>query len=386
MGSSVIDQDYPYDILHRGKSDESRHNKRINDAVKKQLKDIISQQDIITSEGNKKVKVKLKYLDQYRFRYNKDRMDEVGRDEFDDLTEGEELYRPQPGEEGGAGNEAGEEVYETEYTIEELTDMMIEELGLPDLRDTPKSEIVSDVLEWTDRRKETGVVLDKKKTILSNILRRAKQKQHKIIPFIKDDLRYRAWNVVDEKHSNAVVFLMMDRSGSMSEERIYAVKSLYFWIVQFLRRKYDRVDIKFIAHDTVAREMQEQEFFSIASGGGTSISSAYQLCREMIKYNYPSALWNIYCFHASDGDTYGDETECVKNISEIVALGAALFAYAEVTMDGPDVKRQKSRLITMIEKHLSKQPEVSVYSIGERKDILTALENFLRHSTRNAYA
>ena len=123
MGSTIIDNDFPHDIVHRGQRDANRHNKRVDEAVRKQLKDVISQQDIITSEGNKKVKVRLKYLDQYRFRHNPDRMDEVGRDEFDDLDDGEIIYEPGEGvgRPAKAGDEAGEELYETEYTLEELT-------------------------------------------------------------------------------------------------------------------------------------------------------------------------------------------------------------------------------------------------------------------------
>ena len=81
MSSSIIDQDFPYDIIHRGSKDAHRHNKRIDDAVRKQLKDIITQQDIITSEGNKKIKVRLKYLDQFRFIHNRNKVDVIGRDE-----------------------------------------------------------------------------------------------------------------------------------------------------------------------------------------------------------------------------------------------------------------------------------------------------------------
>ncbi len=89
MGSTIIEQDFPYDILRRGSRDADKHSKRVDDAARKQLKDIISQQDIITSEGNKKVKVRLKYLDQFRFLHNRDRQDTVGRDNYDELDDGE---------------------------------------------------------------------------------------------------------------------------------------------------------------------------------------------------------------------------------------------------------------------------------------------------------
>lgn len=388
MGSTIIEQDFPYDILRRGSRDADKHNKRVDDAVRKQLKDIISQQDIITSEGNKKVKVRLKYLDQFRFMHNRDKVDVVGRDNYDELEEGEILYRPKPGE-GGQGDEAGDsdggELFEAEYTVEELTDMMIDELELPDLDQTKKNEIISDVLEYTDRRKQSGVesCIDKKRTILSNIRRKKAMGKKKIV-YTKDDMVYRTWNISEERYSNAVIFLMMDRSASMWQDKIYAVKAFFFWVVQFLKRKYDRVEIKFIAHDYNARELDEKEFFTISDSGGTRVSVAYEMCRDMIRHNYPSSRWNIYCFHASDGDTFGDEPECMELVKEILGeLGGNLFAYSEVNIDS--WRDGDSRLLTHFRELANDGQEgVIVSVIEEIPDILNALRTFLQHTHRRS--
>lgn len=384
MGSTIIDQDFPHDIIHRGQKDVNRHNKRISDAVRKQLKDVISQQDIITSEGNKKVKVRLKYLDQYRFRHNPDRVDEVGRDEFDELEDGEIISQPQSGDAAPvrAGDAVGEELYETEYTIEQLTDMMIEELELPDLDETKKTEITSDILEYTDRRKRVGIeaCLDKKQTLLAHIKRRSQLKIKKgdSITMIQDDLRFKTWEIAKEKHSNAVVFLQMDRSGSMWQSKIYAVKALYFWIVHFLRRRYDKVEIKFIAHDYSAKELTEKEFFTISDSGGTRVSSAYELCRDMIKHNYPTSLWNVYCFHASDGDSWSDEPLCVELANEILDMGANLFAYAEIDMD--NYREGSSALYKLLYNSSKERSSLMVSSIEKMEDIMETLRKFLKHS------
>jgi len=384
MGT-IIDQDFPYDIIYRGKRDERKHNKKVDEAVKKQLKDIISQQDIITTEGNKKVKVRLKYLDQFRFRFNKDHIDQVGRDEFGDLEEGEVLQRPQPGGDGDkgqqAGDEGGSEIYEAEYTLEELTDMMMEELDLPDLDETKKSEIVSDIIEWTDRRKRTGVhaLIDKKQTLKANLMREAKMGSDDE-SIINDDLRFRTWNIVTEKYSNAVVFLMMDRSASMWQDKIYAVKALYFWIVQFLKRRYDKVEIRFLAHDYFATELKEKEFFSIADSGGTRVSSAYELCRDIIKHNYPEEMWNIYCFHASDGDSWDDEGECIDLVRDMIKLGITMFAYTEINIDS--YRDGKSRLLQTFEKEMIKEEKVLTSVVSEVSEIFNSLKIFLRQSIR----
>jgi len=389
MGSTVIDQDYPYDILHRGAKDAQRHNKRVDEAVRKQLKEIISQQDIISSDGNKKVKVRLKYLDQYRFRHSRDRVDEIGRDEFDDLEEGELISRPQEGGAGvpnKAGDEYGDEVYEAEYSIDELTEIMMKELQLPDLDERKKNEIVAEVLEWTDIRKGSGIqsMIDKKKTLLANLKRKAKlRKLQTPVPIINDDMRFRTYNITEEKHSNAVVFLMMDRSGSMWADKIYAVKVLYFWIVQFLKRRYDNVIIKFIAHDYGARELTEQKFFTISDGGGTKVSSAYEMCRDLIKFNYPTDKWNIFCFHASDGDTWGDESQCMSLVDEITTkYDANLFAYTEIDIDS---WRDTTSALMEHFKELQKSNErVLVSIVQEVNDVMDAIKMFLRHSVRSA--
>jgi len=387
MGSTIIDQDFPYDIIHRGAKDAQRHNKRVDDAVKKQLKEIISQQDIITSSGNKKVKVRLKYLDQYRFRHSRDRVDEIGRDEFDSLEEGEILSRPQEG--GGgvpnkAGDEYGEEVYESEYTIDELAEILMKELHLPDLDEKKKSEIVSEVVEWTDIRPKSGIqsLVDKRKTLLANLKRKAKQKQlKKPVPIINDDMRFRTYNITPEKHSNAVVFLMMDRSGSMWEDKIYAVKVLFFWIVQFLNRRYDNVVIKFISHDYNAKELSEKEFFTISDSGGTRISSAYGLCEEIIRFNYPADKWNIYTFHASDGDTCSDEKECMDLVHSITTkLDANLFAYTEINIDA--LRDSESSLMSHFKELMQRNKRVLVSEVNEMSDIINSIKLFLRHSVR----
>lgn len=386
MPSTIIPESFPYDIINRGRQDSERHGKRVKDAARKQLKDIISQQDIITSEGNKKVKVKLKYLDQYRFIYNRDKSGDIGRDEFDELAEGEVLHRPTPGQGKGkkATNESGDVIYETEFTIDELTEMMIEDFKLPDLEQKNRNEIVSDVIEWTDRRKGSGIeaCIDKKKTILSHILRKKKMRR-KNTPIIKDDLQYRTWQVRTEKHSNAVIFLLLDRSGSMVEEKIYIVKALYFWIVQFLRSRYTNVEIKFIAHDYDARELSESEFFSISDSGGTRISAAYEMCRDMIKFNYPKDMWNIYAFHASDGDSWNDEKECVSLVEEMIKLGASMFAYSEVRL-GPQTGPQpeKSTLYTMLEDLMKYNSAVLVSMMQSSTDVVSTLRKFLQHSHR----
>ena len=91
-----------------------------------------------------------------------------------------------------------------------------------------------------------------------------------------DDLRFKVWNEHEENHSNAAVYILMDRSGSMTTGKKYVAKSFFFWMVRFFRLKYQHVETVFIAHDTEAQVVPEQDFFTLSNSGGTLCSSAYR--------------------------------------------------------------------------------------------------------------
>jgi len=203
------------------------------------------------------------------------------------------------------------------------------------------------------------------------------------IKSIEDGTKTDVYDLEVDVHHNYFVNGILSHN-SMWENKIYAVKSLYFWIVQFLRRKYNRVEIKFIAHDYYAKELQEKVFFSLISdSGGTRVSAAYELCRDIIKHNYPDSQWNIYCFHASDGDSWEDESDALKLVKEILKLGATLFAYTEINMD--NYREGESNILQLFRTKMMVHDEIVVSVIEEMSDILASLEIFLKHSVRQNY-
>ena len=107
---------------------------------------------------------------------------------------------------------------------------------------------------------------------------------------------------------------MMDVSGSMGDEQKEIVRIERFWIDTWLRSQYKGIETRYIIHDAMAREVDEETFFHTRESGGTLISSAYKLCQKIIETDYPPAEWNIYPFHFSDGDNWsGDDTRlCVE--------------------------------------------------------------------------
>ncbi|GAG15339.1 unnamed protein product, partial [marine sediment metagenome] len=159
--------------------------------------------------------------------------------------------------------------------------------------------------------------------------------------------------------------------------------ALYFWIVQFLKRRYDRVEIRFIAHDYEAHELSEKEFFTIVDSGGTRVSAAYQLCSDIIQAEYPTSKWNIYVFHASDGDTWNDEKECMKLVDKITKeQGANLFGYTEINIDS--YRDGSSLLLDHFKSKKKENEKILVSVVNELPDVMDAIKVFLRHSVKES--
>src|SRR5262249_42502652 len=144
---------------------------------------------------------------------------------------------------GQAGGGPGQDYYEADVNIDEIAALIFEDLQLPYLQEKAKQAVKSKTTKFTEIRR-TGIMsnLDKRRTILENIRRNAKEKRAaKIGDFKKEDLRFKTWEEDVKYESNAVVIAMMDVSGSMGEFKKYIARSFYFWMVRFLKTKYDNV-------------------------------------------------------------------------------------------------------------------------------------------------
>src|SRR5262249_33792390 len=119
------------------------------------------------------------------------------------------------------------------------------------------------------------------------------------VPFIeKLDLRYNNRVLKKRPQAQAVMFCLMDVSGSMDESRKDLAKRFFMLLYLFLKRNYERIDVVFIRHHTVAKEVEEEDFFHSRESGGTVVSSALKLMVEVIHDRYPPSQWNIYCAQA----------------------------------------------------------------------------------------
>ena len=149
-------------------------------------------------------------------------------------------------------------------------------------------------------------------------------------PFKEDDIRYHRIRETKRKESNAVIICIMDTSGSMDITRKYLARSFYFLLYQFVKMKYINVEVVFIAHSTVAKLVTEEEFFHKVESGGTYISSGYEMARQVIEEKYNPQHWNIYAFHASDGDNWSEDNEKAVEAAKELCYLCNMFGYIEI--------------------------------------------------------
>ncbi|MBS1202239.1 MAG: hypothetical protein H6R22_748, partial [Chromatiaceae bacterium] len=153
------------------------------------------------------------------------------------------------------------------------------------------------------------------------------------LPFIDTfDLRYQSFTRQPEPTSKAVMVCIMDVSGSMDQVRKNLAKRFFILLYLFLKRNYDKIDVVFIRHHTVAQEVDEQEFFYSRETGGTVVSSALNLTHEVLRERYDPNVWNIYAAQASDGDNWdSDSSVCRDILAEKLLPMMRYFAYVEIT-------------------------------------------------------
>jgi uncharacterized protein len=368
--------------LHRkGHQDQLRHQEKVREAIKKNLADLVSEESIIMTDGKQIIKVPIRSLDEYRFRYNFNKQQHAGQGNGKSSV-GDVIARDGgdaqagPGKGQGAGDLPGEDYYEAEVTVEELENILFQDLELPNLQRKKQDQLQANDIRFNDIRKK-GIMsnVDKKRTIMETLKRNALNGKPGLYGISPDDLRYKTWEEVKVPRSNAVVLAMMDTSGSMGTFEKYIARSFFFWMVRFLRTKYEHVDIQFIAHHTEAKVVTEDEFFTKGESGGTICSSAYALALELVDKHYHPDQFNIYPFHFSDGDNLtSDNEKCVRIVKQLMEK-CNIFGYGEVN--------QYNRNSTLMNafKHIQ-DPKFRSILIREKSEVYKALTTFFTNGTK----
>ncbi len=373
-----------WSLQRKGIIDQERHKERVKEAIKKNLGSIVSNEAIILSDGKRTVKVPIRALDEYKFRFDYRKRKHVGQGDGKTRV-GDVIAREgQPGQQGQggsgqAGQTGGEEYYEAEINIDEIAALIFEDLQLPFLEEKAKKAVQSKTTRFNEIRR-TGVManLDKRRMILENIKRNAREEgKARFGDVRKEDLRFKTWEENLRYESNAVVLALMDVSGSMGEFKKYIARSFFFWMVRFLRTKYDNVEIVFVSHHTEAKEVTEDQFFTQGESGGTVVSSAYQLALDIIGSRFRPQDWNIYPFHFSDGDNYYSDNEEAVRLADQLITTCNLFGYGEIGEEGASSYRRSSgALLSIFSDRLKRKERFVGVRIDEREDVYPALKQF----------
>lgn len=323
----------------RSASDRSRHKKKIEKAIREGVHNIVSEESIIGQDGKKKVKIPVRGIKEWQFVYgSNEKNKQAGSAPGADLEEGQVVKRGQQQQQGAggkAGKDKGEEYYEVEITLEELASYLFDSLGLPDLEKKKMKEIK----ETKPRRhghRTSGIMprLDKRESMIKRIKRLSAARRagtieidddgNEIFPFHEDDLTFHHIKSKPKEATNAVIFFMMDVSGSMTRQIKFIARSFFFLLYQFIRHKYESVEIVFIGHTTEAFETDEDSFFKRGESGGTYVSSAPKLALEIISKRFHPSSWNIYAFHCTDGDNWEEDNkhalEAYKKLASITQM------------------------------------------------------------------
>ncbi|MFQ6021703.1 MAG: YeaH/YhbH family protein [Acidiferrobacterales bacterium] len=323
----------------RSAGDRLRHRQKVRQAIRENISDIIAEESIIGRNRDRIIKVPIRGIKEYRFIYG-DNTPGVGTGNGDSQP-GQVVGKAEGRGQGSGhgGDQPGVDYYETDITLEELIDIMFEDLQLPDMERKKLREVLA---ERTSKRKgyrKVGVRvhMDKRRTAIARVRRRVADSQvaedepeRERFPFHRDDITFRRLRRDVKPQSNAVVMCIMDTSGSMDTVKKYLARSFFFLLYQFVRARYNNVQVVFIAHHTRAREVSEEEFFHKGESGGTYISSGYVKALEITQARFHPSLWNIYAFHCSDGDNFPNDNAAALKAAKELCDVANLFGYGEI--------------------------------------------------------
>lgn len=362
----------------KGKSSENRQRllKRVEDQIKKALPDIVKNtnvKDLTSSSGS--IKVPVKGIGEPQFHYDKDSGDKKnvhpGNKEY---SEGDIIKKPQGGQgKGGQKGSKDSDQTEDEFTVsiskEEFLDYFFADLELPDMvkkhlssiidfkqkragysnyGNPSKLNITRSYKNSMARRMAVGMFFDKKikeieeslksdklsadeRTALENELDKLKKMKLSVSFMEEVDLQYNNFENVPVPVTSAVMFCVMDVSGSMGEKEKDIAKRFFMLLYMFLKKQYERIEIVFIRHTTEAKEVGEEEFFNSRESGGTVVITALELMSKIIKERY-SKDWNIYAAQASDGDVWdrSDATDCAAILDGDILNTVQYMIYIEI--------------------------------------------------------
>ncbi|HAS6347785.1 TPA: DUF444 family protein [Vibrio vulnificus] len=358
-----------------------RFMRRYKEQIKESVADAVNRRSITNTETGEDVAIPHKDIKEPLFHQGKGGLRERVHPGNDQFIAGDKIERPKGGQGGGGAGDGdasadgeGQDDFVFQISKDEYLDLLFEDLALPNL----KKNQVNKITEWKKHRagyqtagmpsnisivrslqqslaRRTAMSAGKKRLLheleleLERIqnqepaqkLEEMKLKQEiaelrkaiESVPFIDTfDLRFKNYERKPVPSSQAVMFCLMDVSGSMDQATKDIAKRFYVLLYLFLNRTYENVEVVFIRHHTQAKEVDEHEFFYSQETGGTIVSSALKLMDEIVKARYPVGEWNVYAAQASDGDNWADDSpRCKDLLTNKLLPNCQYYAYIEIT-------------------------------------------------------
>jgi uncharacterized sporulation protein YeaH/YhbH (DUF444 family) len=355
---------------------------RFRGQIRKAVADAVAKRSVTDIDRGENIQIPAKDISEPVFRHGRGGRREIVQPGNREFVSGDRVPRPEESG-GGGGSQAsdsgeGLDDFVFELSRDEFLEFIFEDLELPNLvkRQLARKaaftsqragftadgspcnlHVVRSMREALARRTALRAPLRDRKRELEEELEELLRSQHpdaerieqlreeiacleqKIarVPFIDTfDLRFRSRIQVPKPTTQAVMFCLMDVSGSMDEIKKNLAKRFFLLLYLFLTRNYERTDVVFIRHHTVAMEVGEQDFFYSRETGGTVVSSALELMRNIIRDRYPSRDWNIYGAQASDGDNWPDDSSnCYRLLMEDIMPCVQYYSYIEINNHEP---------------------------------------------------
>lgn len=401
------------------KSLENRQRflRRAKALVQRAVKDTSQKRDIRDVLEGGEVSIPLDGTNEPRFRRSAGTRDFVlpGNKKF---VEGDILPRPGGGG-GGKPKDAGEgdseDAFRFVLTREEFLDLFLDDLELPDLAKRRLTQVEhegirragysvsgspanlsisrtvklatarrialrrprTETIEKMEAELETCDEERRAELLVEIEALRAKTKR---IPFIDPiDIRYRRFETVPKPVAQAVMFCLMDVSGSMSEHMKDLAKRFYMLLYVFLTRRYRHVEIVFIRHTDRAEEVDEETFFRNPASGGTLVSSALEVMNEIVRTRFHPADWNIYAAQSSDGDNaYSDSETTARLLTNMILPVTQYYAYLEVSEAGGPMDMPDSSLWTLYKKLSADGAPLSMRKVSDRSEIFPVFHDLFQ--------
>ncbi|UGA55930.1 YeaH/YhbH family protein [Vibrio sp. VB16] len=402
-----------------------RFLRRYKERIKESIADAVNRRSITDIESGEDIAIPHKDIKEPTFHQGQGGKRERIHPGNDQFIKGDKMERPKGGNSGGGAGEGnaspdgeGEDEFVFQISKDEYLDLLFEDLALPNLE---KNQI-NKIIEWKTSRagyktsgvpsniaivrslqqslaRRTAMTAGKRRLLKELELELDRIGKHEpaqpleesrieaeiaelrrrisSVPFIDSfDLRFKNFDRRPIPSSQAVMFCIMDVSGSMDQATKDIAKRFYVLLYMFLTRTYENVEVIFIRHHTQAKEVDEHEFFYSQETGGTIVSSALKLMDKIIKERYPQGEWNIYAAQASDGDNWADDSpKCKELLRDSLLPTCQYFSYIEIT------KRSHQTLWHEYEKIKETSNNFAMKNIRSVEDIFPVFRELFKKET-----